>query len=50
VTLQLDGLDPFPVSGGGPTITGAPDQFVLAATGRADASRIGLDETINVYR
>ncbi len=50
VTLQLEGLDPFPVSGGGPAITGAPDQFVLVATGRADPARIGLDEAINVYR
>jgi uncharacterized protein (TIGR03083 family) len=49
-TLQLDGLDAFPVSGGGSPITGAPVEFVLAATGRAAPEPLGLDETINVYR
>jgi uncharacterized protein (TIGR03083 family) len=49
-TLQLDGLEAFPVSGGGPAITGAPDQFVLVATGRAAPGALGLDEAINVYR
>jgi uncharacterized protein (TIGR03083 family) len=49
-TLQLDGLEPFAVSGGGAAITGAPEQFVLVATGRAAPELLGLDETINVYR
>jgi uncharacterized protein (TIGR03083 family) len=49
-TLALDGLPPFPVSGGGPAITGDPVAFVLAATGRSDPSPLGLDETVNVYR
>ena len=49
-TLQLDGLEAFAVSGGGPAITGAPEQFVLVATGRAAPQPLGLDETINVYR
>ena len=49
-TLQLDGLESFAVSGGGAVITGPPEQFVLVATGRAAPERLGLDETINVYR
>jgi len=49
-TLALDGVGEFPVSGGGPAITGEPTQFVLAATGRAAPEPLGLDETINVYR
>jgi uncharacterized protein (TIGR03083 family) len=50
VTLALDGLDEYPVSGGGPAVTGDVLQFVLAATGRADPTAIGLDETVNIYR
>lgn len=50
-TLALDGLEEFPVSGGGGrTVTGDPLVFVLAATGRTDPSELGLDETVNVYR
>jgi uncharacterized protein (TIGR03083 family) len=50
-TLALDGLQQFPVSGGGgPQITGDPFEFVLVATGRKDPSALGLDETVNVYR
>jgi uncharacterized protein (TIGR03083 family) len=50
-TLALDGVDEFPVGGGGGRrITGDPLEFVLAATGRLDPARIGLDETVNVYR
>ena len=49
-TLALDGLPEFPVSGGGPAITGDPVPFVLAATGRGDPAALGLDETVNVYR
>jgi uncharacterized protein (TIGR03083 family) len=48
-TLTLDGLDPVPVGGGGPAITGDPLAFVLTATGRADPSTIGLDPSVNVY-
>jgi uncharacterized protein (TIGR03083 family) len=50
VTLALEGVEPFPVSGGGPEIGGPGDQFVLVATGRAAPDRLGLDETINIYR
>lgn len=49
-TLALDGLPEFPISGGGPAITGDPRAFVLVATGRADPATLGLDETVNVYR
>jgi uncharacterized protein (TIGR03083 family) len=50
-TIALDGLEEFPVSGGGGRrITGDPVQFVLAATGRADPATFGLDETVNIYR
>jgi uncharacterized protein (TIGR03083 family) len=49
-TLALDGLDEFPVSGGGPAITGAPTEFILIATGRTAPDALGLDEAINIYR
>jgi uncharacterized protein (TIGR03083 family) len=49
-TLRLDGLDEFPVSGGGPAVTGDPMTFVLVSTGRADPGVLGLDETVNIYR
>ena len=50
-TLALDGLEEFPVSGGdGRRITGDPMDFVLAATGRTDPAKVGLDETVNIYR
>jgi hypothetical protein len=50
-TLALDGLDEFPVGGGGgKRVTGDPLIFVLAATGRTDPSELGLDETVNIYR
>jgi uncharacterized protein (TIGR03083 family) len=50
-TIAVDGIEEFAVSGGGgQKVTGDPLQFVLAATGRIDASAIGLDEKVNVYR
>jgi uncharacterized protein (TIGR03083 family) len=49
-TVALDGIEAFDVSGGGRTITGDPLAFVLASTGRADPSALGLDETVNIYR
>jgi len=49
-TLALDGVEPVDVSGGGAEISGDPHEFVLVATGRADPSAFGLDETVNVYR
>ena len=50
-TIDLDGIERFEVSGGGGrTITGDPLEFVLVGTGRADPTRFGLDETVNIYR
>jgi uncharacterized protein (TIGR03083 family) len=48
-TLALGDLDPYDISGGGPAITGDPLQFVLVATGRADAATMGLDPSVNIY-
>jgi uncharacterized protein (TIGR03083 family) len=49
-TIALDGIAPLDIGTGGPRITGDPHHFVLVATGRADPSTLGLDETVNVYR
>ncbi len=48
-TLELDDTPPFDIGAGGPKITGDPYQFVLAATGRADAATLGLDPSVNIY-
>jgi uncharacterized protein (TIGR03083 family) len=48
-TIALDGYDEFPVSGGGPRITGSAWPFLRAATGRGDATALGLDPGINIY-
>lgn len=49
--LALDGIGPFAVAGGGGrSVTGDAYEFVLAATGRSDPSRIGLDPMVNIYR
>jgi hypothetical protein len=48
--LRFDGYQVFPISGGGgQAIAGDPLLFILAATGRADPGRLGLDPTVNVY-
>jgi len=50
-TVQLTGVEEFPVSGGGgKVVTGDPMAFVLAASGRTDPDSLGLDETVNIYR
>lgn len=49
-TLQLDGIEPLPVRGGGEVYAGDPLAFLLAATGRLEPSSIGLDDTVNIYR
>jgi uncharacterized protein (TIGR03083 family) len=50
-TLKFEGVDEFPVSGGvGELITGDPMTFILVSTGRAPASTMGLDDTVNIYR
>jgi uncharacterized protein (TIGR03083 family) len=50
MTLTLDGIAPISIGEGGASVTGDPYQFVLAATGRLDASALGLPASINVYR
>jgi hypothetical protein len=48
-TLALDGIEVIDVRGGGEKVSGDPLQFVLVATGRADPSALGLDESVNIY-
>ena len=48
-TLALDDTPSIDIGAGGPKITGDPYQFVLAATGRADAATLGLDPSVNIY-
>ena len=49
--VRLGRVGTFPVSGGGGrTIDAEPLEFALVASGRLDPSRLGLDETVNVYR
>jgi uncharacterized protein (TIGR03083 family) len=48
-TLALDGVDVIDIGGGGEKIAGDPLEFVLVATGRADPSPWGLDESVNIY-
>jgi uncharacterized protein (TIGR03083 family) len=50
-TIAVAGLEEFPVSGGGgQRVEGDPIAFVLVASGRKDASTLGLDPEVNVYR
>ena len=49
-TIAVDGLEEFPVSGGGgQRITGDTVEFVLAASGRIPADKIGQEPSINVF-
>jgi uncharacterized protein (TIGR03083 family) len=48
-TLALDGAGRQDVGGGGRKITGDALQFALVATGRADASTMGLAPEVNIY-
>ena len=48
-TLALDGMDVLDIGGGGEKITGDPYEFLLVATGRADPSPFGLDESVNIF-
>jgi uncharacterized protein (TIGR03083 family) len=48
-TLALDEVGRHDVTGGGPEITGDALQFALVATGRAEASTIGLKPDVNIY-
>lgn len=48
--IAVDGVEEFAVSGGGgQRLTGDAIDFVLAATGRIPASKIGQDDSINVF-
>ena len=50
-TLALDGMPVITIGdGSGPTITGNPGLFVLAATGRGEPSAFGADGSLNIYR
>ena len=48
-TLALEGVPRHDVGAGGRGVTGDPLQFVLVATGRADAATMDLDPTVNIY-
>jgi uncharacterized protein (TIGR03083 family) len=48
-TLAFDGFDEFDIGGGGKRIDGDALAFVLAATGRADPSTVGLGPDVNIY-
>lgn len=48
-TLELTGFDPVEIGGGGKTVRAEPLDFVLAASGRLDPARLGLDPEVNVY-
>jgi uncharacterized protein (TIGR03083 family) len=48
-TLALEGIPRYDVGSGGKAITGDPLQFVLVATGRADASTLDVDPRVNIY-
>ena len=47
--LTLDGLVPQEIGNGGREIEGDPLTFVLIATGRAQPSLLGLDDSVNIY-
>lgn len=48
-TLRLSGLPEARVGAGGRVIDGDPLQFILVATGRADADGLDLGAPVNVY-
>ena len=48
-TLAFEGIEEVPVGAGGPKHTGDALEFVLVATGRADAGALGSDGPINIY-
>ncbi|MCP2343019.1 maleylpyruvate isomerase family mycothiol-dependent enzyme [Actinomadura rupiterrae] len=49
LTLRLDGFPETEIGGGGTVVTGDPYRFVLVATGRLDASVLGLPPQVNVH-
>jgi uncharacterized protein (TIGR03083 family) len=49
-TIAVSGVEEFPVSGGGgQRVEGDAITFVLVASGRTEASALGLDPSVNVY-
>jgi uncharacterized protein (TIGR03083 family) len=48
-TLSFDDVETLTVGSGGRVLSGDPWPFVLAATGRADPTTLGLDGSVNVY-
>lgn len=48
-TLAFDGVEVVEVGEGGDRISGDPLDFILAATGRGDPTKLGLDASVNVY-
>jgi uncharacterized protein (TIGR03083 family) len=48
-TLELTGLEPVAILGGGAVVRAEPLDFVLAASGRLAPEAIGLDASVNVY-
>ena len=48
-TLALDGVPHHDVGTGGLEVNGDPLQFVLVATGRADAATMGLEPGVSIY-
>jgi hypothetical protein len=48
-TLELSGLDPVEIGGGGRVVKAEPLDFVLAASGRLDPAPLGLDADVNIY-
>ena len=50
LTLELTGVAPVEVGGGGQRVSGDAHQFVMAATGRGDLSQFGLGPEANIYR
>ena len=49
-TIAVSGIQAFPVSGGGgQRVEGDAITFVLVASGRKEASALGLDPSVNVY-
>jgi uncharacterized protein (TIGR03083 family) len=48
-TVELTGFDPVEIGGGGAVVKAEPLEFVLVATGRLEAARLGVDPDINIY-
>jgi uncharacterized protein (TIGR03083 family) len=49
VTLSLDDFGDLSISGGGRRIETDPLTFTLVASGRADPTILGTDESVNIY-